>query len=143
MKAARPYESRLREDQTAATRERILAALADLLVHDHASAIVLAEVARAAGVSERTLYRHFPTREELFDGVFQWSTGGQELPFDPNDVSSPDQLLDAVRVMFSRFARDPAVLRALQAVPVGPELRARRAPYRKAMVERALAKVTK
>ena len=45
--------------------------------------------------------------------------------------------------MFSRFARDPAVLRAIQAVPVGQELRARRAPYRKAMVERALAKVTK
>jgi AcrR family transcriptional regulator len=49
-------------------RARLLAAARELLAAEGAEAS-LREVARAAGVGVGTLYRHFPTRDELVDAV--------------------------------------------------------------------------
>jgi AcrR family transcriptional regulator len=50
-------------------RERILAA-ARAAVTERGSDIVLEDVARQAGVGIGTLYRHFPTRQDLFEAAF-------------------------------------------------------------------------
>ena len=71
MKAVRTYNSQLRQSQAEATRERILAAMAELYERDGEAATVRA-VAERAGVREITVYRHFPNRDELMKGLWAW-----------------------------------------------------------------------
>jgi AcrR family transcriptional regulator len=68
MKSKRPYQSRLREEQAAATRARIIEAAAEKLV-PWATEIPFEEVAAAVPVSVRTVYRHFPTQRDLLAAV--------------------------------------------------------------------------
>lgn len=68
----RPYDSPLRRQRAAETRERIVAAGADLL-HGFPiwnwRALTIRAVAERAGVNERTVYRHFATEKDLRDAV--------------------------------------------------------------------------
>jgi AcrR family transcriptional regulator len=68
----RRYESPLRRQRAAETRERIVSAGAELL-HGLAiwnwRALTVRAVAQRAGVNERTVYRHFATERELRDAV--------------------------------------------------------------------------
>lgn len=68
----RPYDSTRRRAQAAQTRERIVAAGAEL-AHSFASwdwrDLTVRAVARRAGVNERTVYRHFTSERELHDAV--------------------------------------------------------------------------
>jgi AcrR family transcriptional regulator len=68
----RPYDSPLRRQRAAETRDRILAAGAELL-HGFPvwnwRALTVRAVAERAGVNERTVYRHFATEKELRDAV--------------------------------------------------------------------------
>jgi len=68
----RRYESPLRRQRAAETRERIIAAGAELL---HGSAVwnwralTVRGIARRAGVNERTVYRHFANEAALREAV--------------------------------------------------------------------------
>jgi AcrR family transcriptional regulator len=68
----RRYDSPLRRKRAAQTRERIIAAGAELL-HDFPvwnwNALTVRAVARRARVNERTVYRHFANERELRDAV--------------------------------------------------------------------------
>lgn len=70
----RPYDSPLRREQAANTRTRILSAGSEL-VHGFPSwdwrNLTFRAVAERAGVSERTVYRHFTTEQELHRAVMQ------------------------------------------------------------------------
>ena len=65
----RRYNSALRDRQVAQTRELILDAVADLLGDRRADEVATRDIAAAAGVSERTVYRHFPDRNALLEGL--------------------------------------------------------------------------
>jgi AcrR family transcriptional regulator len=65
----RTYESPLRERQARQTREAILDALTALLADRRTDEVTTRELARTAGVSERTVYRHFPDRSSLVEGL--------------------------------------------------------------------------
>ena len=70
----RPYESRLRQRQTAETRERVIAAGSELVRQLPSwdwREVTFRAVAERAGVGERTVYRHFPTERHLHDAVMQ------------------------------------------------------------------------
>ena len=54
----------LADEKRQATLARILR-LARLFVADHGLDVTVEEIAEAAGVSRRTLFRHFPTRDQL------------------------------------------------------------------------------
>ena len=68
----RPYDSPLRREQAAATRNRIIAAGSEL-VHELPSwdwdDLTFRAVAERAGVGIRTVYRYFPTERVLHDAV--------------------------------------------------------------------------
>jgi len=68
----RRYDSPVRRQRAAETRERIIAA-GTAILHDHAvwnfDALTVRGVAQAAGVNERTVYRYFATERELRDAV--------------------------------------------------------------------------
>jgi AcrR family transcriptional regulator len=72
VRARRRYDTTLRRQQAAGTRERIVAAGSELL---HGSpirdwrALTVRAVAERAGVNERTVYRHFVNERELRDAV--------------------------------------------------------------------------
>ncbi|GIF20807.1 AcrR family transcriptional regulator [Actinoplanes tereljensis] len=51
-------------------RARILEAAEQVLV-EHGTTVSTEEIAKAAGVGIGTLFRHFPTKEELIRGVFE------------------------------------------------------------------------
>ncbi len=65
------YTSTLRDRQMAQTRELILDAVTTLLGDRRADEVTTRDIAAAAGVSERTVYRHFPDRTALLDGLSQ------------------------------------------------------------------------
>src|SRR5690242_21166698 len=62
----------LREEHATATRERILAAVAELIEQGDLDELTMPAVAEASGVSLRTVYRYYPTREELLEASGRW-----------------------------------------------------------------------
>jgi AcrR family transcriptional regulator len=70
--AARTYSSPLRAEQAEQTKARVVQAAVDLLAEGDAGDLSMAEVAERAGVSVRTAYRSFATKDELLDGVIDW-----------------------------------------------------------------------
>ena len=73
MSTTRPYDSPLRSEQMEQTRLRILEATADVLADEEAEEVTVPLVAMRARVSIRTVYRHFPTKEALFDAFGEWA----------------------------------------------------------------------
>ena len=71
---SKPYTSILRERQVAQTRELILDAVTALLGDRRVDEVTTREIAAAAGVSERTVYRHFPDRDAVLEGLSQRMT---------------------------------------------------------------------
>ena len=65
----RPYYSPLREEQAHKTRDLILDALVDLLADRRADEVTTREIGQRAGVSQPTVYRHFPDRTALLEGM--------------------------------------------------------------------------
>jgi AcrR family transcriptional regulator len=70
--AAKPSQSKARKPRTDAqrNRERILE-VAKLAFSQSGVSASLDEIAKQAGVGPGTLYRHFPTREDLLEAVYR------------------------------------------------------------------------
>src|SRR3954469_19902543 len=113
----------LREQHAEATRGRILSAVADLLEQGHATELTMPGVAAESGVSLRTVYRYFPTRELLLEAAGRWIGSellGQGNPASLDDVAGTFE--DGCRA----FDRHPGLVRALALSQLGPEVRAPR-----------------
>ncbi len=111
----------LRDQQADLTRELIMRAFQGLLQNDHPDAITYPQVAEAAGVSLRTVYRYFPTRVDLLQSAQAWLaefTDGVRWD-DPRTV---DDLAGAVPEMGRIFDEHTNVFRAL----AGDELQEQR-----------------
>lgn len=65
----RGYASSLRDQAKQDTKDRILDAMVDVVTREGVHAFTVQNVANAAGVAHRTVYRHFATREALLDGL--------------------------------------------------------------------------
>src|ERR1700745_2244904 len=66
----RSYEMRARKQTTAATRHAIVRAAIDSVVAARSLGITLSSVADRAGVTVKTVLRHFGSREELVEAVY-------------------------------------------------------------------------
>lgn len=53
-------------------RQHILQCLANMLEQEPGSRITTAALAREVGVSEAALYRHFPSKAKMFDGLIEF-----------------------------------------------------------------------
>lgn len=65
----RIYHSPLREAQAQRTRDLVLDAFTELLADHRADDITTKQIAQQAGVSQPTVYRHFPDRAALLKGL--------------------------------------------------------------------------
>jgi AcrR family transcriptional regulator len=140
MNARNRYVSDLRRQRMERTRERILDGLVDTLARGVAE-LSMPAVARAAGVSVPTLYRHFPTKGALVDALGPYIAGKLGL----NSASlphSPEDLVAMVRDFYVHASGLDAGLQALAASELGRSLRRPALPDRFQMIENALAPVT-
>lgn len=112
----RAYQSPLRQQQVTATRERILHACADLVASRTSLDVSIPLLARAAGVSQPTVYRYFPTKRDLFGALatlqFERVTAGL-------DPRTPDELAKALPTIFGRALELEGLLRWTLATPLG------------------------
>jgi AcrR family transcriptional regulator len=130
-----PYRPTERtEARRAATRERIVAAaLEQVGAGGYASAGVQA-VAVRAGVAVGTVYRHFPSKGDLFAEAFRRASQ-RELDV-VVDVSAPDgrsareRVAAAVEAFARRALAGPVMAYALLAEPVDPAVEAERLRFR-------------
>lgn len=109
MNTRAPYHSRLRDAQAAGTRRRILEAVAAVLERGEEPTYAL--VAAEAGCQERTVYRHFPAREELASAFWDW----QYEALGPSDrsPSSVEDLAPWIARNFRAFDERPELVRAM------------------------------
>jgi TetR/AcrR family transcriptional repressor of uid operon len=78
------------------TRERILAATAEVLGRNGMTKLSLSEVAGQAGVSRPTLYRWFGSKRQLMDAFVVWERRAYELAVAKASAGlPPEELLDA------------------------------------------------
>jgi AcrR family transcriptional regulator len=133
----RPYESPLRDEQAEVTRKRILDALVRTMGKGVAALSVPA-VAKEAGVSVPTVYRHFRTKADLVEALAPYlsrKTGLMEIP----DAGSRD-LRQITRELYRRNEAMDAEVRAAMASELGREVRRRTMPDRLALIRTYMAK---
>ena len=134
--ATRGYHSELRAQQAATTRERILDATVRVLAKGLADVTVPA-VAREAGVSVPTVYRHFKTKRDLF-GALQPHLQ-RRAGINPNALpTSIDELRGSLVSVLSGMDGLDDVMRAAQASPGAEEVRRVHAPNRFKLARRVI-----
>jgi AcrR family transcriptional regulator len=123
------------EARRAATRERIVAAALEQLADGgYASASVQAIASRAA-IATGTVYRHFPSKSDLFAEAFRRASARElavmaELA---EDSSRParERLAAAAEAFARRALAEPTRAYALLAEPVDPAVEAERLIFRR------------
>jgi AcrR family transcriptional regulator len=107
----RSYNSTLRRQHQAATRKRIVEAVAAIVAEGRLLSFSVQDVADRAGVSYPSVYRHFPTRESLLEALYEAGAAiiGPSLSF---ASLSPDEISSAVARMMTTFEQDPTLLQA-------------------------------
>src|SRR3954470_2809304 len=131
-----PYRPTERTEQRKAeARERIVAAALDQLAEGgYASASVQAVAARA-GVATGSVYRHFPSKSDLFAEVFRRASQREVDVFDhaaEDDGRSATERIAAATEAFARRAMAaPTRAYALIAEPVDPAVEAERLIFRR------------
>jgi AcrR family transcriptional regulator len=125
----------LRDHQAAVARERILHGVAELLERDDSTELTMPQVAHAAGVSLRTVYRYFPTRDALLDAAGRW-IGGKLLK--QGYPSSLDDVADSFQRACGEFDQRPGLVRAMAMSQVGRAARHSRRRERLDAIRQAL-----
>src|SRR5918911_2465766 len=125
----------LREQHAEATRERILSAVAELLERGEAEDLTVPDVAAASGVSLRTVYRYYPTREQLLEAAGRWI--GDELLRHPYPQTL-DEVAELFRVGCRDFDERPGLVRALALSQLRQSVRGYRRRERVDAIGRAL-----
>jgi AcrR family transcriptional regulator len=112
----------LRDDQRAATRQRIVRAVSALVADEHPASISVPAVARRAGVGVATVYRYFPTKELLLDAAAHEvvTPSAARLPV------SFDELRPSLAAAWGELEEQLPLVRGQFASPVGRELHRRR-----------------
>jgi AcrR family transcriptional regulator len=128
---SRTYRSDLRAEQARETSVRILDATLRVMATGIASVSIPA-VAREAGVSVPTVYRHFATKADLLAALYPHAVrqAGLDRPVPP---ASLDELREGVRAIFDRLEHGDDLARAAMASPAAEEARALTMPGRLAM----------
>jgi len=120
-KSSRAYRSDLRAEQAEETRGRILDAALRVMTTGVAS-LSMPAVAREAGVSVPTVYRHFGTKADLLAAMYPHAARRSGLDKLPLPTSVGD-LRTTLRAFFEHLDALDDMARAAMASPVGDEVR--------------------
>jgi AcrR family transcriptional regulator len=139
MNAAKPhltYDSPLRAEQKRATRQRILEAAGRLMEDTGLEDFSFAAIASKAGVKERTVYRHFPNKDALLAGLWEWF---QERVHYGSIARTETELIAKPTNTFPGFDANEQLARALWSSRQGREFRLSNVEERKAGIKAAIA----
>jgi AcrR family transcriptional regulator len=119
---------------TATTRERLLKAARELTAEGGYSAASVVAITERAGLAAGTLYRHFPSKAELFAQLFREVCEGEVRAMremaDRPAADSVERLEVVVGTFAERALRSPRLAWALIAEPVDPLVDAERLAFR-------------
>src|SRR3954452_268641 len=109
----------LRERKKQRTRDDIARAAMKLFTKRGFDAVTVADVAEAAGVSEKTVFNYFPAKEDLVfpDGAERWRGLLQSIRDRPAGVSVVQPFRDATHAFLDQVALGP-----VEAVVARPRL---------------------
>lgn len=133
------YESPLREAQKEETRKRILDAAAALIETVSPAGLSFAAIAKQAGVQERTVYRHFPSKDVLLEALWAWldpRIGIKSFP------QSEEELVAFPARVFPAFDDNAQLMRAMWSSPQGREFRLGVNEKRKAAIRKSVRAAT-
>jgi AcrR family transcriptional regulator len=122
------------EARRAETRERIVAAARELTAEGGYLAAQVAPVAARAGVAVGTVYRHFPSKSDLFAEVFreasQREVDAMRAAIEGTTGTAPERIAAGIEVFARRAMRGRRLAWALLAEPVDPAVEAERLEFR-------------
>jgi len=124
------------EARKAEVRARIVASARDLIARGGYAEAQVTAVADAAGVATGTVYRHFPSKADLFAEVFREASQREVDAVAAVAASAPGGPAERIAVAVESFARRALAGRrlayALLAEPVDPGVEAERLAFRRA-----------
>jgi AcrR family transcriptional regulator len=91
------------------TQQLIIDAAIAILEEEPVHELSIRATAKRAGVSERTVFRYFQTRDDFLDAVAAEMASRLKVPVDPATV---EELLDYPEAIFSRFEAMAALTKA-------------------------------
>jgi hypothetical protein len=118
-----PAGGALRDAHKDLTRERILDAAIDCLNDEELDQLTMEGVAARAGVTKRTIYRHFATREDMLKASWPVMQKMVGLAGTGNFVDSPDAVVAMPPSLFPAFDKVAGAIRASTFSRAGRELR--------------------
>jgi AcrR family transcriptional regulator len=126
------------EARRAEVRDRIVRAAFELIRRGGYRAASMAAVAQGAGVATGTVYRHFPSKSELFAEVFRVASqhevdavaAAMAVP-----AAVPERIALGVETFARRALRGRRLAWALLAEPVDPAVEEERLVFRRAYAE--------
>src|ERR1700722_20334088 len=109
-RGARPYDSTLRKERAAETRERIMQAGSELLHHVSVrdwKKLTVRAVAEKAGVNERTVYRYFGNERGLRDALLQRNEEEAGIDLRGMQLGDIGQVTARILGHVAQYPRDP------------------------------------
>lgn len=97
-------------------RQQILEALARMLEESPGARITTAKLAKEVGVTEAALYRHFPSKGKMFEGLIEFveETVFSRISRIMNDASSSEAKIEGILTLVLAFAeKNPGICRIL------------------------------
>ena len=138
--SGRAYRSQLRAEHAKETRTRVLDATVRVIASGIANLSIPA-VAREAGVSIPTIYRHFGTKADLVAAVYPHIVGQAAYEATRTAPESVSAFRDLVGMSFARLEALDDAGRAAMATPAAEEVRRASMPERVAMTRQFVATV--
>lgn len=129
----------LRAAQLADTRERIARATVEVISREGAAALSFPSVAEQAGVSLRTVYRHFPNKDALVLAAVQSGASLTQQIF-PRPAASVTQMRDLLPILWEKLEQQRDLVAVQHASPAGVEIRGVRLRERRDQVIESLAR---
>lgn len=111
----------LKDRHTDATQKLIVSTAVELLETDGVAATTARAVAKKAGISERTVFRYYGSRDELLDAVAEEAAAKMHTPQPPDDVN---ELPEYVSVLYRRFEEFEPLLREALHTEISKRIRA-------------------
>jgi AcrR family transcriptional regulator len=133
--AAPPSE--LRQDHVNATRRRIAAAVVETIAADGPARLSFPAVAERAGVSLRTVYRHFPNKDLLLTAAFDAGSERFRAAF-PVGTRRLDAIPELVPALFADLYANRDLVLVQHTSPEGAALRGERMRQRRGEIAEVL-----
>jgi AcrR family transcriptional regulator len=134
--AKRAYNSPLREAQAEVTRKRILDAVGRMMSQPGMPELTFSAIATEAEVAERTIYRHFPTKEAILEAFWHHINAELGMAHYPESV---DEILAVMPGVYEGYDKRASLIRAHLSNPAGREMRLQVVPRRQEAYRKILA----